>query len=434
MDIAVLFILLFVMIFLGVPIGFAIGGASIVVIYLFTNLDMVITAQYAFSGINLFSLVAIPFFMLAGAIMSGGGIARRIVNWAQSLVGVVTGGLGIVTIVACTFFGAISGSGMATTSAVGGMMIPEMERNGYNKSYAATLTCFGGTIGPIIPPSIAFITYGVITSESIADLFKAGILPGIVMAIFLIAANVVICRKTGMGAVDRSQVKMVSMGEAMMNRLKLVAKATKEGFWALLSPVIILGGIYAGIFTPTEAACVSVVYSLIISMFVYKEMTLKDVYQCFVDTAVLNGITSFLLSFSTVFSTYLSFESIPDRVFDLLMSVTSSKVTFILLVNLIMLIIGCFVDMIPAMIIMVPMLLPAAVAYGFDPVHFGVIMSVNLAIGLCSPPYGCNLFVGAAVAKIKMEQMMKYIIPLFIVICVALMVIVFVPQLSMAFV
>lgn len=433
MDIAVLFILLFVMIFMGVPIGFAIGGASILVIYLFTNLDMVITAQYSFSGINMLSLVAIPFFMLAGSIMSSGGIARRIVAWAQSLVGVVTGGLGIVTVVACTFFGAISGSGMATTSAVGGMMIPEMAKNGYDKSYAATLTCFGGTIGPIIPPSIAFITYGVITSESIADLFKAGILPGIVMAIFLIVANIVICKKTGMGAVDKSQKGTMTAGEAMKARLKLVAKTTKDGFWALLSPVIILGGIYAGIFTPTEAACVSVVYSLIVSLFIYKEMTLKDIYRCFVDTAVLNGITSFLLSFSTVFSTYLSFESIPARVFDLLMSVTSSSITFILLVNLIMLIIGCFVDMIPAMIIMVPMLLPAAEAYGFNPIHFGVIMSVNLAIGLCSPPYGCNLFVGAAVAKIKMEDMMKHIIPLFIVICLALMVIVFVPQLSMAF-
>lgn len=434
MDIAVLFIVLFLLIFMGVPIGFAIGGASILVIYCFTNLDMIITAQYSFSGINMLSLVAIPFFMLAGSIMSGGGIARRIVEWAQSLIGLITGGLGCVTVIACAFFGAISGSGMATTSAVGSMMIPEMSKKGYTKEYAATLTCFGGTIGPIIPPSIAFITYGVITNASIADLFKAGILPGIVMAIILIIANYIICKKTGMGKVDESLKGTMTMGQAMKHRLILVAKATKNGFWALLSPVIILGGIYAGIFTPTEAACVSVVYSIIIGVFVYREIDLKGLYACVVDTSVLNGITSFLLSFSTVFSTYLSFEQIPSRVYDLIMSVTSNYVTFILLVNLVMLIIGCFVDMIPAMIIMVPMLLPAAQAYGFDPIHFGVIMAVNLAIGLCSPPYGCNLFVGAAVAKIKMESMMKYIIPLFISICIALMIIVFVPQLSMMFI
>ena len=395
---------------------------------------MIITAQYSFSGINLFTLVAIPFFMLAGSIMSGGGIARRIVEWAQSLVGLITGGLGCVTIIACAFFGAISGSGMATTSAVGSMMIPEMSIKGYKKEYAATLTCFGGTIGPIIPPSIAFITYGVITNASIGDLFKAGILPGIVMAIVLIITNFLICKKTGQGLVDQSLKGTMTMGQAMVHRLKLVAKATKNGIWALLSPVIILGGIYAGIFTPTEAACVSVVYSIIISLFVYKEIDIKGLYRCIVDTAVLNGITSFLLSFSTVFSTYLSFEQIPTRVFNLIMSVTNNYVTFILLVNVVMLIIGCFVDMIPAMIIMVPMLLPAAQAYGFSVIHFGVIMAVNLAIGLCSPPYGCNLFVGAAVAKIKMEAMMRYIIPLFIAICVALMIIVFVPWLSMVFI
>lgn len=436
MQVAFLFIILFVLIFMGVPIGFAIGGASIATIYLYTNLDMIITAQYSFSGINTLSLVAIPFFMLAGGIMSSGGIAKRIVNFAQSLVGLVTGGLGAVAVIACAFFGALSGSGMATTSAVGSMMIPEMSRKGYDRAYAATLVCFGGVIGPIIPPSIAFITYGVITNTNISDLFKAGILPGIAIAIFLIIANYFLCKKYGYGLVtaeEKAAAAEMTLRQAMKHRLALVGHSIKDGFWALLTPVIILGGIYAGIFTPTEAACVSVVYSLIISMFVYKEMKWKDIYHTFVDTAVLNGITSFLLSYSTVFSTYLSFEEIPAQVFDLIMNVTSSKVAFILLVNVIMLIIGCFVDMIPAMIIMVPMLLPAALEYGFDPVHFGIIMCVNLAIGLCSPPYGCNLFVGAAVAKIKMEQLMKYIVPLFIVICMALMVIVFVPHLSLLF-
>lgn len=220
----------------------------------------------------------------------------------------------------------------------------------------------------------------------------------------------------------------------MANRLKNIAKAGVDGFWALLSPVIILGGIYSGAFTPTEAACVSVVYSMIISLFVYKDMNLKGLYNVFLDTSVLNGVTSFLLGYSTVFSTFMTFEKVPQMITTFLTSVSDSPYVVLMFINLVLLLIGCFLDTVPAIIVMAPMLLPTVEAMHINPVHFGVIMAVNLALGLCSPPYGCNLFVGAAVAKIKMESMFKYIIPYFITGVIALLIITYVPALSLAFV
>lgn len=310
MEILVLFATLFLLIVIGVPVGFAIGGATIIALYYCTDLDMVITAQYCYSGVNSFTILSIPFFMLAGSIMSTGGIAKRIVAFAKSLIGAVTGGLGAVAVLASCFFGAISGSGMATTSAIGGMLIPEMRKEGYDVPYSTTLICFAGTVGPIIPPSISFIMYGVVTGTSISDLFIAGVFPGLLMGLGYLVMNWYMSRKYGFGTVTVDEVKEKTKRH-VLNRLKAVGKATWEGKWALLSPVIILGGIYSGIFTPTEAACVSVVYSVIVSLFVYREMTLKDIYKVLAETAVLNGITSFMLAYSTVFSTFLNFAQIP---------------------------------------------------------------------------------------------------------------------------
>jgi len=430
MEILVVFASLFLLILVGVPVGYAIGGATMLALYFCTNLDMVITAQYCFSGINSFTILSIPFFMLAGSVMSTGGIAKRIVKFAQSLVGAVTGELGVIAVLACMFFGAISGSGMATTSAIGGMLIPEMKKNNYDVPYSTTLICFAGTVGPIIPPSISFILYGVVTGTSIADLFLAGVIPGIILGICYIAMNYYMCKRHHIGVVEKSEIKR-TLKEYSLMRIKNLAKATKDGFWALLSPVIILGGIYSGVFTPTEAACISVVYSMIISVFVYKEMDLKSLYKVFMATAVLNGITSFLLGYSTVFSTFLSFAQIPTQLYDMIVSVTSDKITFLLLVNVVLLVMGCFLDTVPAIIVMAPLLLPAAQSFGIDPIHFGIIMSINLAIGLCTPPYGCNLFVGTAVAHIKMESMFRYIKPFFVAAILGLLLITFVPAISL---
>jgi len=374
--------------------------------------------------------MAIPFFLLAGVIMSTGGIAERIVDFAYKLVGFLTGGLGVVTVVACMFFGALSGSGMATTSAIGSMLIPEMKKKGYDVQYSTTLVCFSGIIGLIIPPSLAYVLYGSTTNTSISDLFLAGILPGITVGLFLIAMNYYMCRRMNIGVkeeIDRS----ITIKQFMAIRTREVVVSFKNSFWALLSPVIILGGIYSGVFTPTEAACVSVVYSIIVSVFIYRDMDLKGLWKAFLQAAVLNGITSFLLGYSTIFSTYMAYENIPKQIYQLLLAATDNKFVMLLMINAVLLVIGCFLDTVPAIIIMAPILLPAVVNYGIDPIHFGIIMTINLGIGLCTPPYGCNLFVGSAVAGIKMESMMKYVFPFLLVAIMSLMVVSYVPQLSL---
>ncbi len=429
----ILFIVLFALLMIGVPVGFAIGGATMVAMFFFSDLNMVVSAQFCYSGINSFTVMAIPFFMLAGLIMSTGGIARRIVNFASALVDFVTGALGCVTTLSCMFFGALSGSGMATTSAIGGMMIPEMKKRGYEPAYAATLVCFGGIVGPIIPPSLSFVLYGATTGTPVPKLFLAGILPGIFLGLVFLTMNVYMCKRSGTDLRHNSYAEKVPLKVFLQNRAKAIGSAAKEGFWALLSPVIILGGIYSGVFTPTEAACISVVYSIIISLFVYKDMTLKDLYGALLSAAVLNGITSFLLGYSTVFSTFMTFEKVPQAITAFLTTVSKSPYVILLIINVFLLVIGCFLDTVPAVIVMAPMLLPTVKALNINQTHFGVIMAVNLAIGLCTPPYGCNLFVGAAVAKIKMESMFKYIFPFLAVAVAALLVITYVPWLSLAF-
>lgn len=432
----VLFIALFFMLIVGVPVGFAIGGATMVSMFAFTDLNMVIVGQYNYSGISSFTVMAIPFFMLAGLIMSTGGIARRIVNFASALIDFVDGALGSVTILACMFFGALSGSGMATTSAIGGMMIPEMKKKGYHAPYAATLVCFGGIVGPIIPPSLSFVLYGATTGTPVPSLFLAGILPGILLGLVFIAMNTLMTKRMGTdlkASRTAEGEEKVPLKEAMKARWQRIWETTKDGFWALLSPAIILGGIYSGMFTPTEAACVSVVYSALISLFVYRDMKLKDLYDVLLDAAVLNGITSFLLGYSTVFSTFMTFEKVPQSITAFLTGVSDSPVVVLLLINLFLLVVGLFLDTVPAIIVMAPMLLPTVKALGINPIHFGVVMAVNLAIGLCTPPYGCNLFVGAAVAKIRLDSMFKYIIPFFIASIAALLLITYVPWFSLVF-
>lgn len=443
MSVMILLLLLLVFMIFGVPVGFAIGGATMAAMWFCSDLNMVVNAQYCYSGIFSFTVMAIPFFMLAGTIMSTGGIARRIVDFASALIGFVTGSLGCVSILACMFFGALCGSGMATASAIGSMMIPEMKKKGYDVPYAATIVCFGAIVGPIIPPSLSFVLYGAATKTSVPDLFRAGILPGILIGVAFIIMNIFICKRHGWDLRQKSEQAQADaaqltkeeqtalMRRAMKDRLKMIWKTFKDGFWALLSPVIILGGIYSGIFTPTEAACISVVYSILVSSFIYKEMGKKELMQTFLTASVLNGVTSFLLGYSTVFSTFMTFERVPQMISTFLTTVSDNPVVILLLINLILLVIGLFLDTVPAIIVMAPLLLPTVQVLGIDPIHFGVIMAVNLAVGLCSPPYGCNLFVGAAVAKIKMESMFKWIVPYFIMSVVLILMITFIEPLSL---
>lgn len=405
----VLFVVLIALIMIGVPVGFALGGATIFIMGVFTNLDLSMVASYSVSGVNSLTMMAIPFFILSGVIMSVGGLARRLVDVAASMVGWMMGGLGAVVSLASMFFGAISGSSMATVSCIGGIMVPEMRKKGYDLGYSAVFTACAGTIGAVIPPSIPLVVYGVCTSTSIGDLFLGGIFPGILIGLALIVSNYIVCKKKGYVGAQRKSVKEI-------------IKTIWEAKWALFAPVIILGGIYSGIFTPTEASVVSVVYSTIVALFIYREITWKDLYNAIVGASVTNGTTTFLLGLSTAFAALLSFEQVTTMLTNAIVAFTDNKFVFLLLVNIVLLGIGCFIDNIPATTILAPMLLPAMTSFGVHPVTFGVFMTMNLLIGLVTPPYGCSLFVASAVCKVKMEDMLKNIaIPLAtLIICLLL--------------
>lgn len=405
----VLFVVLIALIMIGVPVGFALGGATIIIMQFFTKLDLSMVASYSVTGVDSLTMMAIPFFILSGVVMSVGGLARRLVDVAASLVGWMMGGLGAVVSLASMFFGAISGSSLATVSCIGGIMVPEMQKKGYDLGYSAVFTACAGTIGAVIPPSIPLVVYGVCTSTSIGDLFLGGIFPGVMIGIALIISNYIICKKKGYVGAERKSGREI-------------LKAVWEAKWALFAPVIILGGIYSGIFTPTEASVVSVVYSTIVALFIYKEITWRDLYNAIVGAAVTNGTTTFLLGLSTAFAALLSFEQIPSMLTTAIINFTDNKFLFLMLVNVILLVIGCFIDNIPATTILAPMLLPAMNAFGVDPVTFGVFMTMNLLIGLVTPPYGCSLFVASAVCKVKMEDMLKNIaVPLVtLIICLLL--------------
>lgn len=418
MSIFVLFFTLFLLLALSVPVGLCIGGATIVTLLLFSDLNLQIIAQYAVTGVDSFPLMAIPFFILAGTIMSTGGLARRLVDVAASLIGWITGGLGAVVAVSSMFFGALSGSSLATVSAIGSIMVPQMERKGYDLGYSAVFTACAGTVGAVIPPSIPLVIYGVCTGTSVGDLFIAGILPGILIGIGLIIGNYYTCKKSGYKGEEKAPPRTV-------------LHTIWEAKWALLTPVIILGGIYSGIFTPTEAAIIAVVYSIIISVFVYKEMTLRDLYETFERTIVINGSTTFLLGISTAFAAYMSMAQIPAKLTTLLVGITDNKFLFLIIINVALLLIGCVFDNIPATIILSPMLLPTMLRFDVDPVHFGIILTVNLLIGLVTPPYGCSLFVASAVCGVSMETMLKRMAVPFLTLIISLLIITFVPQLSL---
>ena len=406
--ILLLIISLAVFVSISLPIGISLGLSTVIALIFMTDIDTVMVAQTAFASLDSFTLMAIPFFMLAGNFMRYGGISKRLLDLADHIIGFVTGGLGAVTTLTCMFFAAISGSGPATVSAIGSFMMPAMKEKGYDPGYSAALTAAAGTIGVVIPPSIPFVIYGVVTGTSIGSLFLAGIIPGILMGLALMVTNYRTAKKNGW------------LGSGQRPKLRSVGKATKNAFWALMSPVIILGGIYGGIFTPTEAAAVSCVYTFVIGKFVYKELDMKKLMDCLKDTVLLAGATSFMIGLSSGFAFLLTMKQVPNTVAEALLSVSDNKIVILLIINVFLLIIGCFIDNISSCTILAPILLPVVVALGVDPIHFGIIMTMNLAIGFITPPYGANLFIASAVGNTPMESIIKRVWPLILTITVVL--------------
>lgn len=420
MDVLILFSTFIIFIALSLPIGISLGFSTLITIITSSDIPSILIAQNAFTGLDSFSLIAIPFFMLAGTLMTYGGISRRLVNLAECLVGFIIGGLAMVTVVACMFFGAISGSGPATVSAIGSFMVPLMKEKKYDASFAAALIAVSGTIGVIIPPSIPFVIYGVISGVSVGDMFIAGIIPGISIGLGLIVTSYFIAKK-------KHYPK-----QCEFPTLKRFLNVLKDAVWALLVPVIIMGGIYGGVFTPTESAAVASIYALFVGKFVYKTLNKKTIYLAFKDAMIVNGATTFMIGLSTSFSAYLAMEQIPVRVGQLIIAQSSNFVVVFLLMNLVFLIVGCFVDNISSTIILTPIFLPLATSMGMNPIQYGIIMTFALAIGFVTPPYGCNLFVAAAISGERIESISKHLIPFLLVMIFLLLLFTFVPSLSLA--
>ncbi|MEO4040875.1 TRAP transporter large permease [Hoeflea sp. CAU 1731] len=403
---------------LSVPVAIAIALASIFGITFFSNLPLLVVPQKMFTGLDSFPLMAVPFFILAGNLMTRGGISHRLVDFAKSVVGGMQGGLASTTILACMIFAAISGSSVATTFAIGSILIPAMVRHGYPAPMAASLQASSAELGVIIPPSVPLILFAVSTETSITQLFIAGLGPGLLVAGALLVMVQVWCRVKGYGQDDGDDRKPI-LGSFL------------HAFWALLMPVIIIGGIYGGIFTPTEAAAVSVVYALVLGLFVYREMSVADLPELFRGAAVTSGAVMLIISAAALFSFLISLSGMPNAIGDWAKETFSSPLTFLLAINVLLFFIGMFIETAAAILVLAPILTPVAISFGVDPVHFGVVVVVNLALGMFTPPLGVNLFAAAQVADLPVQRMFKTLIIPVLTMITALMLITYVPQISL---
>ncbi len=419
MTAAVLFGSFALLLLLSVPIGISIGLATLITIFYSGTLPVEFLAKELVTSVDSFPLMAVPFFILAGEIMGKGGISERLFNVANALVGNRTGGFAIATIVTCMFFAAISGSGPATVAAIGGIMIPAMVRQGYDKKFATAVVAAAGSIGVIIPPSIPMVIYGVTGNTSIGDLFIAGIVPGVLVGLSMIVWAYYYSKKKGY------------KGLAEPTSLLKIWKATWDAKWALLIPIIILGGIYGGYFTPTEAAVIAVVYGLFASMVLYRELKFKELPKVLIDSALTTATVLIIVGTATAFGRFLTIEQIPNKVANAMMSISSEPIIIILLITVLLLFVGMFMDTLAAIIILTPILLPIAIQIGYDPVHFGILMIVNLAIGFFTPPVGVNLFVGSGISGVSMGALSRAVMPFVIAMLITLIFLTFVPQLSL---
>lgn len=418
--IALLFIGFFILMFIGVPIAAALGVGALLVVAFCMNSSLVVSAQTMFTGINSFPLMAIPFFILAGNLMGEGGISKRLINFVNLFLGSLRGGLAIVAIGASMFFAAISGSCPATTAAIGGIMVPEMEKNGYDKDFSAACVSAAGTVGQVIPPSIPMVTYCVLANTSISTLFLCGVVPGILMGLsmMVVAFRYAKQHDVPIVKVDRS--------------FKHIMAVLTDSIWALIMPVIILGGIYSGIFTATEAGAVASVYGLIVGVFVYRELKIKDIPSVIVKSAIGSSVIMLIMATVGTFSYVLTMGQIPQIIASAMLGLTRNKYILLFILNIIILIAGCFLNSSAAIALLTPILLPVMTAVGVSPYLVGIIFIVNMGIGMITPPVGNCLYVGCNIANVKFEAVVKAVIPFLIAEVIVLFLITYIPALPLA--
>lgn len=422
----VIFLIFFICLMIAIPISISLGIVSILPGIL--DSSFTVSAKYIvrsmFGGLDSFPLLAVPMFIFSGILMARGGISKRLFNVFSYFLGKFTAGIPCAVIVTCLFYGAISGSAPATVAAVGSMTIPFLCELGYDKKFATAIVAVAGGLGVIIPPSIPFIMYGTTTGESVSDLFMAGIIPGVIIAALLMIYSIVYCKKYGE---DREKINNVT-GELRKNGL---FKLLKESFFALLSPIIILGCIYSGVASPTEAAVISVFYALILSVFIYKSIEIKDIFDVCVETIRTFAPILFILATSVAFSRVLTLMQVPQIVSEWILTNFSNKIIILLVINLVLLAVGMVMDTTPAILILTPILLPIVTAIGVNPIQFGVIMIVNLAIGFITPPIGINLFVASSLTDVPVMDIAKKSIPMIICFLIALLLFTFIPSISL---
>lgn len=421
LEVIVLVVSFIVLLVIGVPIAFSIGISALLTMLVSIAPEAAFTtlAQRMATGLDSFALLAIPFFILAGQLMNRGGIASRLIDFAKGLVGTLPGGLAYVNIVACMLFGAISGSAVAAASAIGGIMNPRMVKEGYSRSFSAAVNITSSTTGMIIPPSNILIVYSLASGGvSIAALFVAGYIPGLLLGFVLMLVAGFIAHRKKYPVSDRTPLRMVF-------------KQFLDAVPSLLLLIIVIGGIIAGVFTATEASAIAVLYTIILSMVVYREVKVKDLPDILIHTVVTTAIVMLLIGTSMGMSWVMSFENIPQGVSEALLTISNNKIVVLIIINLILLFVGIFMDMTPAVLIFTPIFLPVVTTLGVDPVHFGIMMVMNLCIGLCTPPVGSVLFVGCGVANISISKVIKPLIPLFIAMVMALLLVTYIPELSL---
>ncbi|OAS89041.1 MULTISPECIES: TRAP transporter large permease [Metabacillus] len=403
--------------FVGIPIAVSIGIA-VVISLIISGIPAAFLTQSAFTALDSFPLMAIPFFILAGSLMETGGLSTRIIAFANSLMKTFTGGLALVTMMSCLFFAALSGSSPATVAAIGTIMFPAMVKKGYSPEFSAAVSASGGGLGILIPPSIPLIIYGIIANVSISDMFLAGFGPGVIAVLFLIGAIIIISKKRG----------YTGSGEKI--DWKEVFSTFWEAKWALLTPFIILGGVYGGIFTPTESAVIAVIYAFIIGIFVYKELNLQQIKKSIISSSIMTGAILIILSTAAAFSKLIAIYHIPSIIGNFVINLSSNPLIILLLIGLIVLIAGTFMETLSILIIFTPLFLPVVTQLGIDPIHFGIILVIGAEIGLLTPPVGLNLFVASGISKLSIERISIAIIPFILAMVIALVIIILIPQIA----